>query len=265
MDRKSFDQADALLDAALSMDSDFAPALVTRAFWHVLNVGQGWATVAQASMTQAREFAEQALRVDASDARALTIAGHVLCFLEHRLDAGMALHDRALSENPNLAMAWALSGIGLAYAGKLDEALSRVTRYRLLSPNDPHASVFDTTFVIVNLLQRRFEAAAAIGRMVTAVNPRFVAGLRAQIATLGHMQQRDQAAPLVERLLAIEPGFTVEGFLATQPYVNEEHRAIFAEGLILAGVPGSKLDHLKRDPTQNSVYIPIGQTSLRFT
>ena len=39
---------------------------------------------------------------------ALTIAGHVRAFLHRRLREAMALHERALSLNPNLAMAWAL-------------------------------------------------------------------------------------------------------------------------------------------------------------
>ena len=47
--------------------------------------------------------------LDPFDARGLTIAGHVRAFLHRRLREAIALHERALSLNPNLAMAWALS------------------------------------------------------------------------------------------------------------------------------------------------------------
>ena len=55
----------------------------------------------------------------------------------------MALHERALSLNPNLAMAWALSAVAYAYLGEPDEAERRNNRYKQLSPLDPHAFFFD--------------------------------------------------------------------------------------------------------------------------
>jgi hypothetical protein len=42
-----------------------------------------------------------------------------------------------------------------------------------------------------------------------------------------------------ERLLTLEPGFTVQRFLATSPFERREHRDHYAEGLRLAGVPES--------------------------
>ena len=56
----------------------------------------------------------------------------------------MALHERALTLNPNLAMAWSLSGVAFAYHGRPDEAERRMRRYKKLSPLDPHAFFFDT-------------------------------------------------------------------------------------------------------------------------
>ena len=86
--------------------------------------------------------------LDPFDARALTIAGHVRAFLHHRLREAIALHERALSLNPNLAMAWDLSGVAYAYLGDPDEAERRINRYKKLSPLDPHAFFFDTAFII---------------------------------------------------------------------------------------------------------------------
>jgi hypothetical protein len=39
------------------------------------------------------------------------------------------------------------------------------------------------------------------------------------------------------RLLAIEPDFTIELFLATTPFVRRVDRELYAEGLRLAGIP----------------------------
>ena len=81
--------------------------------------------------------------LDPFDARGLTIAGHVRAFLHRRLREAIALHERALSLNPNLAMAWALSAIAYAYMGDPEEAERRNNRYKKLSPLDPHAFFFD--------------------------------------------------------------------------------------------------------------------------
>ena len=40
-----------------------------------------------------------------------------------------------------------------------------------------------------------------------------------------------------QRLMALEPDFTVERFLASTPLQREVDRELFAEGLRLAGVP----------------------------
>ena len=40
---------------------------------------------------------------------------------------------RALTLNPNLAMAWNLSGVAYAYLGDLDESEKRINRYKKLA------------------------------------------------------------------------------------------------------------------------------------
>ena len=61
-----------------------------------------------------------------------------------------ALHERALTLNPNLAMAWALSASTHAYLGDLDEAERRKQRYKKLSPIDPYAFFFEAFFVLIH-------------------------------------------------------------------------------------------------------------------
>ena len=46
----------------------------------------------------------------------------------------------------------------------------------------------------------------------------------------------------LRRLMAIEPNFTVERFIATSPLERESDRDLFAEGLRLAGVPETGAD-----------------------
>ena len=142
---------------AIALEPDYAAAHAWYAYWHIFLVGQGWADDPRAMMEEAGELAERAVVLDPFDARALTIAGHVRAFLHRRLHEAASLHERALSLNPNLAMAWALSAITYAYMGEPEEAERRNNRYKKLSPLDPHAFFFDAFFILIHLMKRDYE------------------------------------------------------------------------------------------------------------
>jgi len=239
MEREAFMQAGEYLSRAIELEPEYAAAHAWYAYWQVFLVGQDWADDPAAAMEAAGQHAERAVALDPYDARALTIAGHVRAFLHRRLHEAIALHERALSLNPNLAMAWALSAIAYAYLGDLDEAERRNNRYKKLSPLDPHAFLYDGFFTVINLLKRDYESAVAMGRAVTQMNSALSAGFKPYLAALGHLGRTQEAAVARRRLLAIEPDFTVERFIATTPLARDSDRCLFAEGLRLAGVPKS--------------------------
>ncbi len=237
MEREPFMRAGELLSQAIAAEPDYAGAHAWYAYWHIFLVGQGWAEDAATALTTAGQHAERAVTLDPADARALTTAGHVRAFLHHRLREALALHERALSANPNLAMAWNLSGVAYAYLGDWDEAEKRINRYKKLSPLDPQAFFFDTAFIIVALLKRDYESAVAAGRAVSEMNPSFSAACKPYLAALGHLGQMQEAAVVRRRLLAIEPDFTVRRFIATSPFERAQDSEHFAEGLRRAEIP----------------------------
>jgi len=187
-------------------------------------------------MEKAGQMAERAIVLDPYDARALTIAGHVRACVQRRPREGAALHERALSLNPNLAMAWALSAVTQAYLGDTDEAERRNNHYKRISPLDPHAFLFDGFFILIHLLNRDYESAVATGRAVTEINPTFSENFKPYLAALGHLGRTQEAAAVRRRLLALEPGFSVERFLTATPIERQTDREFYAEGLRLAGV-----------------------------
>jgi DNA-binding SARP family transcriptional activator/TolB-like protein len=236
MKHAGYMQAGAYLAEAIALEPDYAAAYAWYAYWHVFLVGQDWADLPKAMMERAGELAERAIMLDPFDARGLSISGHVRAFLHGRLREAMVLHDRALSLNPNLAMAWSLSAGTYAYIGNLEEAERRNNRYKQLSPLDPHAFVFDTIFVLIHLMKRDYETAVAMGQTVSQLNPSFSAAYKPYLAALGHLR-RDQEATIVRRrLLALEPDFTVERFLQTTPLERESDKMHYAEGLRLGGI-----------------------------
>jgi TolB-like protein len=242
LEREAFMRAGEYLSHAIELEPDYAAAYAWYAYWQMFLVGQDWADHPAVIMEEAGQHAERAVILDPFDARGLTIAGHVRAFLHRRLREAIALHERALSLNPNLAMAWALSAIAFAYMGDPDEAERRNNRYKKLSPLDPHAFFFDAFFILIHLLKRDYESAVAVGRAVSEMNPSFSATYKPYLAALGHLGRAQEAAAVRRRLMAIEPDFTVERFIATSPLERESDRDLFAEGLRLAGVPETGTD-----------------------
>jgi DNA-binding SARP family transcriptional activator/TolB-like protein len=236
LEKPLFMEAGELLRQAVAQEPDYAAAHAWFAYWHMFQVGQSWTLDKAGTMAEAGRLAERAIMLDPQDAKALTIAGHVRAFLHHRLREALALHERALTLNPNLAMAWNLSGVAYAYLGDLGEAEKRINRYKKLSPLDPSAFFFDTARIILALLQHDFEAALVIGREVSEMNPAFSAACKPYLAALGHLGAAEEAEMVRNRLLAIEPNFTIADFIEASPFHRIEDRDLVAAGLRLAGI-----------------------------
>ncbi len=237
LQRLHFDQAGALLRQAIALEPDYAAAHAWYACWLQLQVGQGWADDTVQVLGDAAHHAERAITLDPGDARGFAVAGHIRAFLHHRLREAAALHERALALNPNLAMAWALSALTQLYLGNWQEAERQLNRYKQLSPMDPGAFQYDVAFSTAALLKGDYEGAVAAGRSVSELNPAFSAACKPYLSALGHLGQLAEAAVVRRRLFAIEPGFSVQGFLASAPFERTQDREHFAAGLRLAGIP----------------------------
>lgn len=232
-----FRKAGELLETALSLDPGNAAAHAWLAYWHLFLVGQGWAPDSVAAIQRAAELAERAVGLDARDARALTLAGHVRGFLNKRPDEARSLHDRALALNPNLPLAWCFSGLTHSYLGDHAEAIRRIHHAQQLAPHDPHAFFFDTARIMPHLLRREFAAAVTFGRQAIALNPGFSSAYKGALSALGHLGWTEDAAALCKRLLELEPGFCVRDAVLRSPVVRQDDLALYAEGLRRAGLP----------------------------
>lgn len=237
LERGHFQKAGTQLQQAVELEPDYAAAHAWYASWLLFLVSQGWSDDAAASLNDAIHHAERSITLDPQDAKGFTIAGHIRAFLHHRLNEAAVLHERALALNPNLAMAWAFSGLTQLYLGNWEEAERRMLRYKQLSPMDPHAFHYDVAFSLIALVKRDYEGAVAAGRTVSEMNPAFASACKPYLAALGHLGQMQEASVVRRRLLAIDPGFSVARHLAASPFAHQQEREHFANGLRLAGIP----------------------------
>jgi DNA-binding SARP family transcriptional activator/TolB-like protein/Tfp pilus assembly protein PilF len=237
MDRLSFHAAGELLEAALRIEPGNTDALAWFAYWHLFLVGQGWTDEPDAATRRAGELADAAVAMDPNDARALTLAGHVRAFLLKRPAEAAVLHERAISLNPNLAIAWCCSGFTLSYMGDHATALYRMTKAIELSPSDPHLFFFQAAVIMPHLLLGQYREAAAAGRRAVELNPWFSSAFKGYVAALGHLGQTREAAGLLTRLLKLESSFSVQEAIRRSPLNLTADIERYAEGLRRAGLP----------------------------
>jgi tetratricopeptide (TPR) repeat protein len=226
-----------MLEAALHAGPANADALAWFAYWHLFLVGQGWTGDPEAATARAGLLADAAVASDPNDARALTLAGHVRGFLLKRPMEANVLHERALSLNPNLAIAWCFSGFASSYLGNHDASLSRMRQAIELSPSDPHLFFFQAAIIMPYLLRGDYRVAAASGRKAIELNPWFSSSFKGYLSALGHLDYRDDAAVVMSRLLNLEPGFTVQAAIRRSPLSRPQDVERYAEGLRRAGLP----------------------------
>lgn len=236
LERIGFEAAGRMLASATQLEPGNAAAHAWFAYWHLFLLGQAWADEPAAAACRAGELAELAVTLDPGDARALTLVGHVRAFGHRQPEQACALHDKALSLNPNLPLAWCCSGLAHAYVGRHDEGIRRITRAQQLSPDDPHAFFFDMALMMPYFLQHDFETACSLGRRALELNPGFSSTYKGYLATLGHLGQDQEAARVRERLLRLEPDFSVASAVARSPMTRQEDLLLYAEGLRHAGL-----------------------------
>ena len=117
LERPLFAQAGDLLRQAIARRArPRAPAHAWLAYWMILQIGQGWSRTPRPRSARPMRLAERAVMLDsagrdgADDRRACPRANCQSPLAARR----SSLHERALLLNPNLALAWNLSGVAYA-------------------------------------------------------------------------------------------------------------------------------------------------------
>jgi TolB-like protein len=171
LDEVAFRQSGALLEQSLTLDLGSAACHSWLAHWHLFLLGQGWATDVDLAIGRADELSKRAVLLDPDDARGFTVAGHVRAFLNRDAEGALALHERAIALNPNMALAWCYSGLAHSYLGQHEEAIRRIQHAKRLSPHDPHGFFFDTALALPLLLTGQHADCARICRLARDHHP----------------------------------------------------------------------------------------------
>ncbi|HEX4506555.1 MAG TPA: winged helix-turn-helix domain-containing protein [Alphaproteobacteria bacterium] len=235
--REAIDEALSLYYQAIERDPEFASAYAMAAWCHFWRKVNGWMADPATEIAEGTRLARQAVALGPDDAVALTRAGHALGNLTGDLDGGIALIDRALVLNPNLATAWFLGGFLRAWRGDTDSAIEHFAHAMRFSPLDPEMYRMQAGTAVAHLFAGRFDEASSWAEKAYRGLPSFlmvVAVIAASHALAGRM---DAAREAMRHLLELDPTLRIASLAGWLRIHRPDHIATFAAGLRKAGLP----------------------------
>ncbi len=185
-----------LAKTASSLDPNFARPFVLAADCLVQRWGFGWSTGSEEDVEEARRLARRALEIDKDDPTALALAGMTLVLFVGEVEDGAALLTRAITIDPNLALARIWNGFAQLGLGNQAAAIEQFQIGLRLSPLDPRIFVAQAGMAAANFLAGRYEEGCAWSKITVQQNPNFVAAHRNLVAChamAGRIEEARQA------------------------------------------------------------------------
>jgi TolB-like protein/Tfp pilus assembly protein PilF len=234
--REAIDQALPLFAKAMKLDPDFASAYAMAAWCHFWRKVNGWMTD-PSQVTEGARLARRAVELGRDDAVALTRAGHALSHLVGDLDGGIALLDRALVLNPNLAAAWFLGGFLRVWRGEPESAIEHFARAMRLSPLDLEMYRMQAGMAVAHLFARRFDTASLWAERAFSDLPSFLMVVSIIAASHALGGRTNDARQAMQHLRQLDPALRVSNLKDWLPIQRPEDLATFMDGLRRAGLP----------------------------
>jgi TolB-like protein len=222
---------------AIQLDPDFASAYGMAAwcyFWRKLN---DWMTDRSKEIAEGTWLARRAVELGRDDAVALARSGTALHHFVGDVDGSMALLDRALVLNPNLASAWFLGGWLRVWGGESDRAIEHFARAMRLSPLDPEMYRMQAGMALAHLFAGRFDAASAWAEKAFRDLPSFLVVVSIIAASHALAGRPDEAQRAMNHLRQLDPTLRISNLANWLPFHRPEDLTTFADGLRRAGLP----------------------------
>ncbi len=206
--------------------------------WHVFRVVQGWSEDSRRDGELARFYSDRALDRDPTSALALTMAGSVRAGVERDAAGAQSLYAQALVHNPNDSLAWLMSGVAQGFMNAQAPALAASEMALGLAPADPTRHYYDALSATAALRAGDYERCVVLARRSITANGSHGTAYRSMAIAQAELGRHADAADTVQRLLRVEPHFTVQNYLARVPG-QDANRERYARLLEDAGLPAA--------------------------
>jgi TolB-like protein len=231
------EEALAMFGRAIELDRSFAAAYAMAARCYAQRRGRGWVLDPEREAAEAQRLARRAAELGGEDAVALATAGFVLAYIASDLDDGVALIDRALQLNPNLAVGWLYSGFVRVWRGEPEIALDHLRRAMRLSPQDPQLVQMQTATAYAYFGAGQHEEALRWAEKAFAEHPGHLPANVILAASSALVGRNDVTSKAMARLRELDPALRLSNLKHLLPVRRPEDLNSLMEGLSKAGLP----------------------------
>lgn len=237
LSRGAIDEALPLFYEAIQRDPDFASAYAMAAWCYSLRKVNRWMSDPERQIAEGTRLVCRAVELGQDDATALAASVHPLVHLTRDLDGSIALVDRALVLDPNLAAGWFVGGFVRMWRGQPDDAIERIARAMRLSPLSPDMQRMEVGIAMAHLLAGRpGDALSWAEKASRHISDRaFPIGVLAAI--YAQAGRGDEARLAIQQLRQLDPELRLSNLGEWLPFQRPQDLAIFVEGLRKAGLP----------------------------
>ena len=217
--------------AEISPKVTLGPTLV--AFCHYWDATMGWSSNTKYALDQAGEWAERAASMDDADGQAHIILAHVK-LLRGQHDEALGIAEAAVQIRPLCANTNALSGNILLYCGKPRKAIERVKAAIRYAP------VYATWWIEILAAAYRdasqYDIAISAAKEAIRLRPDSTNGL-VLLASILATQWPELAREAVEKVLALDPDFSLNDYASQHPYKDRKMLEALLANLRRVGLP----------------------------
>lgn len=234
--KRAWAEARELFKRAFEIDPEFAAAYAMAAQTIQTQHGSGGQPLTAEMRAEALKLANMAAQIGSEDAFVLARSGHTLMYLGNELDRGAAMIEKALSLNPNLAIARFSFGWISVVACEPERAIENFQSMIRFSPLDTLRVSASAGIAWALWLQGRYDEGHALARSVATIFPNVQAfgSLIANCVAAGRM---DEARGAATELIKLDPTLRTAGAHEMFPLSKAEFRSKLDKALRMAGVP----------------------------
>jgi Flp pilus assembly protein TadD len=200
-------------------------------------MANGWMSDREEETAEVARLVRRVTESGKDDAVALSFGGLALGYVTGDAESGIALSDRALMLNPNLATAWSASGHLRAAHGDPDVAVEHLAHAMRLSPLDPLFFFMQSFTAFAHFIAGRYDEAWPLAEAASREQPYFLSGIRIAAVCNIRAGRQDEARRCIARALHLDPALRISNLKDRVGQIRPEYFAKYVEALRQAGLP----------------------------
>jgi adenylate cyclase len=231
-DRAMFDQSTFCFQRAIELDPNYAAPFAGLGMAYILDYQHSWSDTPEKSFDLAELMVGESIAKDDKDPFAHYVAA-VVYMWKKNYERWAHEAERALSLNPNYALAVNARGLVHIYTGEPAKAIPYIERAIRLDPTQQlYRHFLGTAYFVAG----NYETAAAVFKDRIAMTPTTDLSRAFLASALGHLNRLDEARQIWRELKEINPRYSHLDHIGRLPFRNSVDADKFTDGLRKAGL-----------------------------